>query len=166
MEGRAGCLGVLVGAVIGLMPGWAQAGTARNSFNVTVTVISDCRVAAADLDFGTYDPQASTPRRFNTTLAVSCTRNTPYTVALSAGSSADYAQRVVTDGSGVLRYNLYTDSNFTKIWGDGSSGTQIVSGSGRGPGAPSMKTIYGLLPAAQNVEAGRYQDTITVIISY
>ena len=63
---------------------------ASNSFQVTATVTSACTVSGTTLNFGSaIDPLATaTPLDANSTLSVTCTNTTPYTVALSAGLNA------------------------------------------------------------------------------
>lgn len=51
------------------------------------------------------------------------------------------------------------------VWGDGSGGTATVSGALALPGAIDH-TVYGRLPARQNVGAGAYTDTLTVTLNF
>jgi spore coat protein U-like protein len=72
-------------------------------------------------------------------------------------------------GANSLSYNLYFSSAYTQVWGDGSSGT--VRGTATlfvSPGAPRTVSgaIYGRAPAAQDVAAGTYADTIVVTVTY
>src|SRR5437764_1184906 len=60
--------------------------SASTSFNPTATVIKNCSISApAQLNFGTYDPTSGTNTTGTATLTVSCTRNTPATIALDNG---------------------------------------------------------------------------------
>jgi spore coat protein U-like protein len=61
-----------------------------------------------------------------------------------------------------LFYNLFTDPSHLSIWGDGSPGTSLVSFSG----TSGSRTIYGRIPAGQNVSVGTYGDTITVTLTF
>ncbi|HXS20313.1 MAG TPA: spore coat protein U domain-containing protein, partial [Steroidobacteraceae bacterium] len=84
-----------------------------------------------------------------------------YTVSMSAGSGT-LTSRVMKSGGSQLDYNLYTNSTHTTIWGDGTSGTVKVSATSLG----ATYTVYGLIPALQNVPVGSYSDTVTVTVTY
>ena len=75
------------------------------------------------------------------------------------------AQRTLTKTGASLNYNLYTDSTYTSIWGDGTTGT-TVSGVGSNGSTGITKTIYGSIPEGQDVPAGAYTDSITITITF
>jgi len=74
-------------------------------------------------------------------------------------------------GTNTLSYNLYFDAAFTQIRGDGTGGSQVGGGtltltpSSRTQSVPAS-TIYGRIPAGQDVAAGNYSDTIIVTVTY
>jgi spore coat protein U-like protein len=133
---------------------------------VTATVLASCSVTAADLAFGDYAPGASTDTTVNTTVAVTCTDGTHYTIALDGGSVAhDVTARAMSDGgSNTLNYGLYTDTSFMTVWGDGTASTTMQSGTGNG--IAQAATVYGRIPAGQYVPATSYLDQITVKVTY
>ena len=153
-----------------LLPALAQAGTAGNTFQVTATVTSACTVSGTTLNFGSsIDPLATaTPLDATSTLSVQCTNTTPYTVALSAGANAggasNFASRTMKSGSNTLGYQLYLDSGRASVWGDGTSSSSTLGGTGTG--SAQTLTIYGRLPSLANVVPGSYTDTVTVTVSY
>jgi spore coat protein U-like protein len=109
----------------------------------------------------------------NSTLTVRCTKNTAYTVALNAGSTTggSLAQRLMSNGTDTLQYNLYTSAARSTVWGDGTSSSATVPGTGAGLGVANAvtHTVYGRLvdsAANQAVSAGSYADTITVTVTY
>jgi spore coat protein U-like protein len=70
-------------------------------------------------------------------------------------------------GSSHLNYNLYLDSAYTQIWGDGTGGTVTKSDNIGGLlGSSISYTVYGRLPGGQNVPAGVYSDTVFVTVIY
>lgn len=142
---------------------WAA--TASTSFAVTATVNASCSISANPLAFGGYDPFSASPNDALTTLSATCTATTPYTVGLNAGtgSGATVATRKMTSSSNTLNYSLYQDAARTTVWGS-TIGTDTVAGTGIGT-AQSL-TVYGRIPASQNVPAGNYNDTIIVTITY
>lgn len=63
-----------------------------------------------------------------------------------------------------LTYDLFTDPARTSIWGDGTDGT--VTSGGDGDTTSAHHTIYGRIPAGQNVRIGTYSDLITVTLEF
>jgi spore coat protein U-like protein len=137
--------------------------TATTSFNVSVTVAKACTITAANLAFGTY---TGTLIDSTSTISVTCTKTTPYNVGLNAGTmtGATVTTRKMTGPGGYhLSYSLYQNSTYSTNWGN-TVGTDTETGTGNG--ANQSLTVYGQLPAGQNVEAGAYTDTITATITY
>lgn len=157
-------------AAIGLtlaMAGTAQAATKTASFNVTATVSKNCVISANPLALGTFD--GSNDLTASSTIAVRCTSGTTYNVDLSQGSSTSFAARRMFNGTDSLVYNLYTDTTYANIWGDGTSSTSRVPGTGTGFVTATNLTVAGRLLAADNtgaVPAGNYTDTIVASIVY
>ena len=153
-----------------LVAGSASAATVGTTFGVSATVLKSCSVAATALAFGNYTPGTGTLTG-NTTIAVKCTKTTPFTVALNVGPTAGdtFAQRLMGSGVNTLQYNLYTTAAFGTIFGDGTAGTATVAGTGAGVATASNVTVYGqLLDNAANQASvpGPYTDTITVTVTY
>jgi spore coat protein U-like protein len=151
----------------------ASAGYAANpattSFLVSATVLKSCTVGATALAFPAYTPgtggQAGT-----STITVNCTKSTGYTVALNGGTTTGgtIAQRLMTNGTNTLEYNLYTTLGGSTIFGDGTTGV-TEAGTGSGLATGSNFTVYGTLPDSVNNQAvtpGSYTDTITVSVNY
>jgi spore coat protein U-like protein len=144
----------------------AQAATTTTTFPVTATVLKACVVSANPLPFGNYDPTATTPVDATTTLSVLCTVGTSFTVGLNAGtaSGATVTTRRMTNGANTLGYALYQEAARTNNWGN-TPGTDTPLAT-TAPILPTTLTVYGRLPASQNVPAGSYTDTITVTVNY
>jgi spore coat protein U-like protein len=144
----------------------AHAAQITTTFTVTATVLASCQVTASDLDFGNYAATSASDTAADTTVDVTCTNGTNYTIALDGGSVAhDVAARAMSDGnSHTLSYGLYTTAGFTTAWGDGTASTSTVSGTGDGTAQPT--TVFGRLPAGQYVPAATYNDHITVTVTY
>lgn len=164
---------ILTAAVAGtllLAGSQADALTATTTFQVTATVLKTCQVNAATLAFGNYTPGAGTVSG-TTTVNVLCTKTTPYTVALNAGSTggSTFAQRLLANGVNTLQYNLYTTNTYATVWGDGSGTTATQAGAGAGLATANALTVFGQLPdnaTNQNAVPGAYTDTITVTVTY
>lgn len=132
-------------------------------------------VGTPTVNFGNFNPFQTTPiTGINQTLTIRCTgANNPvtYTFTLSAGGDNSYNPRhMLRNGVGPekLNYNLYREAAHTTIWGNGSSGTSINSGTNRcRPNNPCVYTAYGLLPAPQaTVRGGSYSAQITATLTY
>ena len=152
--------------------GAAQAATRTTTFNVTANVLANCSVSANALNFGDYTP-ATGALTGSSAISVRCTKNTGYSVALTAGttSGGSIGQRLMkhTSAADTLQYNLYTTPAHTTVFGDGTSGSATNSGTGAGMGTASTITVYGQLPdsaANQDAAPGAYSDTITVTVTY
>lgn len=140
----------LIGALL-LAPGFAQAA---------------CSVNPTSVAFGIYSPFNVAPTDTAGTLRVSCdTATLGYTVLLSAGSAGSYSPRGLSGGGYTLPYNLYVDALRTVVWGDGSGGTATVSGAFALPGSIDH-TVFGRIPAQQNVGAGAYTAAVTVTVNF
>lgn len=148
----------------------ANASTITTTFAVTATVQKSCAVSANPLAFGTYTPGAGALTA-NTTLAVRCTKTTPFTVALNGGTTTGgtVAQRLMGGGADTLQYNVYTTAAFATVFGDGTGTSATVAGTGTGVNTPNTVTVYGQLPdtaANQAASPTNYGDTITVTVTY
>lgn len=120
-----------------------------------------CNVTVVNVAFGNYDVFNTSDTDTTGTVKVTCDASTSYTIAISAGSGT-FASRVMMNGSFQLDYNLFTDPQRLTIWGDGTGGTTTVAATDSG----ATYTVYGLIPARQNVQAGSYVDTLTVTVTY
>ena len=129
---------------------------------------SSCSVSASSLAFGAYLPGAGAV--YSTSSAkVACSVGAFFGLGGSSGSSGLQTQRLLTSGTHTVQYNLYTSPAYSSIWGDGTGGTQILSGTGSGSSTPLSFTLYGLLPDnAFNHAAvpGAYTDSIVVIVTF
>jgi spore coat protein U-like protein len=140
-------------------------------FFSTYTFAIPCSLTSSgSINFTNYNPLGSSPNNGNTTLTVSCSSSTPaFTLTLSKGNSNNYAQRCLLLNGVCLNYNLYTSSAYNTIWGDGSSGTNFISGTKNCPSNnPCVYTVFGQVPAPQPlVPAGNnYSDSITATLTY
>ena len=144
----------------------AHAATAQATFSVTATVLASCSVSAGTLAFGNYTPTSGSPADATSTVDITCTNGTHYSVALDGGSTeSDVAARAMSDTSAhTLSYEIYTDSSRATVWGDGTGST--VAQSGTGSGSLQTLTAFGRVPASQFATAGNYSDTVTVTVSY
>jgi spore coat protein U-like protein len=166
---------VLVPAMVAgtaLTAGAAQAATATTSMPVQMIIAASCTVSAATLDFGTQtliDINADIDASAN--LTVTCTNDTPYTVALNeglhdGGSGINNRRLQIGATTDRVNYQLYRDVARTEVWGVTTAGTPDVV-SGTGDGQAQTIPVYGRVPSGQaNPKIGTYADTITVTVNY
>jgi spore coat protein U-like protein len=137
--------------------------------------VCSCGATASGAAFGTYNPLQATSRTTTGTVSVTCSLIgisgviVSYQIALSAGNSGSYSARRLKAGTAQLAYNLYMDSAHSRVWGNGTGGSVVVSDSyhlAAGPGTMRSYTVYGQIPANQNVPAGAYADTIIATVTY
>jgi spore coat protein U-like protein len=135
-----------------------------------------CTTSAGGLAFGVYNP--SGPADASTeALSVTCNAhgNGSATVSpivtLSTGLSGSYGTRKMFSGVNSLNYNIYLSSAYNQIVGDGTGGSVVGSTTpfvvvAGGASVTVNWTLYGLIPAPQNVLPGSYSDLITVTVTY
>jgi spore coat protein U-like protein len=130
-----------------------------------------CTVTATGVSFGSYDPLSQVDNGSTGTIRVVCTLilalGGSFTIDLSTGASGSYTQRSLKKGASILAYNLFSDSAYSQIWGNGTGGSTRVSQSFTSLLIVDRTvTVYGRIPAGQNVPAGAYADTIVVTVTY
>lgn len=124
--------------------------------------VADCGVATSGLNFGSYDVFNNSHSDIAGSVTVSCSQATSYSLQMSPGSGS-FSQRLMLGSSHNLSYNLYTDATRSQVWGDGSGGSVTLSGNTE---SSIQHTIYGRIPARQNVQAGAYGDSIVITLEY
>ncbi len=116
--------------------------------------------------FGDYNVLAGSPKTTTGTVTYQCTLGVNIIVTLSRGSSSTFnPQDAEEHGAEVLNYNLYREATFQTIWGDGTGGSQTYTAVAALL-VPVTVTVYGQLPAGQNVAAGSYSDSVVATIIF
>jgi len=151
--------------------GSVGASTALSTIAVSATVVRSCAVAATTMPFGNYTPGTGALTN-SPNINVTCTKGTPFSVALDKGAGGTIPQRLMTlsGGGGTLQYNLYTTAGTGgSIFGDGTTGNGVtVAGTGNGATAVAIP-VFGTLPdnaTNQTAPAGAYADTVNVTVTY
>ncbi|NMC75269.1 MAG: spore coat protein U domain-containing protein [Geobacteraceae bacterium] len=129
-----------------------------------------CDVSATHISFGAYDVFSPSPLDTTGTITVECNikenekRPMPVTVAISKGGSNSFFPRKMqrSGGGAPMNYNLYLDPSRSNIWGDGSNNTSVFTGNVV-RNETKILTIYGRIPARQNLAAGPYSDSPVVV---
>ena len=142
-------------------------GSKTVNFDVTLTIIADCTIAANALNFGSSQGVLATSVSANTTVNVTCTNTTPYNIGLNAGTGvgSTTAARLMSGTGGntsTVAYNLQQTSGGAN-WGN-TQGTDTMSGVGTG--ASQSLTVYGVVPAQATPQPDSYKSTITATVYF
>lgn len=140
-----------------------------------VTIVN-CTASASGIAFGIYNPLSAVANASTGSLKVTCngsgtgSANVTLTVTLSTGLSGSYATREMFSGVNALNYNIYWSTAYNQIIGDGTGGSFAgTAGPFVVPAGGSnfaTGTLYGRIPASQDVAPGAYSDVIVVTVTY
>ena len=145
----------------------AFAGSASTTLSVSATVANNCTISTSAVAFGNYDPlvaNATTPLDQTGSVTITCTKGAVTTVGLDPGGNALGSTRRMAGGADLLTYELYKDSARTAVWGN--SGADLLNPATAPSKAPRSFTIYGRVPAGQDVLAAAYADTVTATVNF
>jgi spore coat protein U-like protein len=124
-----------------------------------------CSISTTSVGFGVYDVFAYSPLDSTGTVSYTCAAGSAITIILDKGGAQSFDPRQMVNGSQRLNYNLYLDAQRATIWGDGTGNTQLYTNAST-PSIPVVVTIYGRIPALQDVSAGTYTSTVTAIVNF
>lgn len=156
----------------------ASGTTEPSNFDVTMTVESVCTVDAtgADIAFGSQDAGTTEAivgvKTSASTINVTCSQNAPYIVNLTPQnvSSTTGVGTMRGPGSDTITYQLYSDSEATKPWGNTGTLSAVGNGvSGTGAGlsvAATTHPIYAKLTSTTDIQLGAYTDTVSATVTY
>lgn len=150
---RLAAIGMM--AAVGLL-GPATLSEAACNINTTAVAFGSYNV------FGTSADDATGRVRFRCT----ATRPPLVRVQLDKGGAPSFTPRQMRQGGEILSYNLYLDSTRTTIWGDGTGGTQTFTQPNPPLNTNIDVTVFGRIPAGQDVNAGSYSSVVTATIFF
>lgn len=136
---------------------------------------ASCSITSPTLDFGSYDPLFGTADDSTAVIQVSCVRTVSpsetanYTLTSSVGNGTSYATRYMLKGVEHLTYNVYRNTGRSQIWGNGASGSFTITGSftlNNNTTRNRNHTLYGRIPALQDITAGTYNDTLVTTVTF
>lgn len=154
-----------------LVPIQALGGSTTANLSVTASVANNCTISTSAVAFGAYDPivtNATTALTATGSVTITCTTgDSGLSVTLGQGANAAGGstaavplRRMVYSSSNYLSYYLYSNSGYSTVWG--STGPTIATGNG----SAQIYTVYGSIPAGQNVPAGSYTDTVVATVNF
>lgn len=127
-----------------------------------------CTISTVGVVFGSYDVFATTPLDSTGSVTYTCSNvlGATITIDLSRGNASTFQPRQLRKGSTSLNYNLYRDAGTSQIWGDGTGGSVRYGPVTPAENSATTVTIFGRIPARQDVSIGSYSDTITATINF
>lgn len=126
-----------------------------------------CTISATSVNFGSYNVFTGSATDSTGTVTINCNGSAHnVVVSLSRGVSTTFNPRTMLKGTETLSYNLYRDAARTSIWGDGTGGTSTYTNANPTNNADVIVTVYGRVPAGQDVTAGSYSDTVSAVINF
>ena len=133
---------------------------------IVCKVLADCSfTGVSGVNFGSYSPLDIAANTNGVgTLSISCHGAGPTrVVSLSTGQSNNFTHRIMSSGTNIIYYNLYSNPVRTQVWGDGtgSSGSVSISSS-----QLTILNIFGMIPANQNANPDVYTDNIIVTVDF
>jgi len=153
-------------ALTGVGSGELADANATGNFQVSITIVGTCTIAANPLAFGTVSTGTSGNANASANLSVTCPTGLPYNIGLqSVNAGGSGGGGTMKSGALTLAYNLYQNAGNTTAWGN-TVGTNTVALTGTN--AAQTQVVYGqvLQAAANAAAAGAYTDTVTVTVFY
>lgn len=164
---------IVVGSI-----GISAASYANDSMTVSTTVGAGCVVSIANtMTFDEYKPvttHATTDLTKSSSITAQCTNLTDSIISLSGGNNNNNAT-ATQHSAPTRRMRIGTTANYLNYdlnTTDSASGTEWGSNAGsdaggqgyQGNGTAETLTVYGRIPAGQNVAIGSYTDIVVVSI--
>jgi len=142
--------------------------TDTDTFTVSANVSKNCSITTTPVAFGVYDPvvaNATVPLDGTGSVVVTCTKGAGTRIDLNdGGNSSGGTRRMAAGGGNFLTYQLYQDTGRTTAWGSGTGAGRTIAGAPSK--APQSFTVFGRVPAGQDVSAGSYTDTVVATINF
>ena len=132
-----------------------------------------CSLSTGSVVFGSYDVFSPGSLDTSATLVTTCSRSGgPQNVTVEIGigpgvNGGNTANRKMkTMGGDLLGYNLFKDAGKTSVWGQ-VSGLDTFRQTLSVPNKSSAQltaTIFGRIPAGQDVSTGVYSDSVVITV--
>lgn len=133
-----------------------------------------CSLAIGNVVFGVYDVFSPASLDTSATLIVTCNRaggpqhvNVGIAIGPGVHGGSSASRKMKTSGGDLLGYNLFRDAGRTAIWGQVpglDTFTQMLAVPNHSS-AQATVTIFGRIPAGQDVAKGSYSDSIVVTVT-
>lgn len=159
-------MNVKVGASLLVNPcGGLFAASGSTTLTATANILPACNVSVNTLDFGAQPSNFTGPINSTSHITTHCSNGTNYQIALNNGLHSDGNIRRMKSTSGdYIPYELYQDGARTQRWGQtlNTSETKKLTSAG----ASQSSTVYGQVLPTSGLTAAKYEDTVTVTVTY
>src|SRR5262245_22055127 len=134
---------------------------------VAIPIIGPCTISTTGVSFGSYNVYDLSAVDSTGSITYNCAAGTAaIAIDVSKGTSSTYLPRTMTSGSDTLGYNLFIDAARTTVWGDGTGGTSHYTTTSPPANSNVTLTVYGRIPALQDIGAGSYSDTLVITVNF
>lgn len=145
--------------------GGSSGGNTSANMQTTANVTSSCQLDTwTNVTFGSIainNTDYTASEAFN----VVCTKGSTWTVSVGAGNGVQTSRYMLGQNSNdKLYYNLYTDTSYSNIYGDGTQGTNTFNGTGNGNAQTNIIQVK--MEPNQFVTPDNYTDNIVLTINY
>jgi spore coat protein U domain-containing protein, fimbrial subunit CupE1/2/3/6 len=128
---------------------------------------ANCSLSTTSILFGTYNVFSSAPVDSTGSVTYRCNGTTPgVLITITKGQSATFLPRELGKGLERLDYNLFRDAARTTVWGDFTGGTSAFIDIDPPKKEDLTVTVYGRIPPGQDISAGSYTDSVTVVMNF
>jgi spore coat protein U-like protein len=137
------------------------------SLGASAAEAAKCTVSATSIVFGTYNVFAAAPTDSTATVVYNCNGGAKNVwITITAGTSGTFSTRQMANGTERLGYNLFLNPPRTTIWGDLTGGSSVHTDPNPPNNEDLTATIYGRIPAGQDISAGAYSDVVSIEINF
>jgi spore coat protein U-like protein len=128
--------------------------------------MQSCVISVTPLRFGNFNLRSPSELMMTGDVVFNCAESQPVTIFMDHGSTPGVGMRTMR-GPGVIDYNIYFDAAATRVWGNGTGGTQFYSNSAPPPRTNVVIPFYGRIPNGQRSErVGAFTDSVVVRLNY
>jgi spore coat protein U-like protein len=126
-----------------------------------------CSISTTPVSFGAYSTADPVPLASTGTITYFCAQSAQAKTVVIWIDKGQYASsnnpRQMASGADRLDYNLYLDAGHTSVWGDPNPNQYAFAPAN---GVSYDVTVYGLIPALQDLPVGTYTDTLVVTLNW
>jgi spore coat protein U-like protein len=139
------------------MSGVSLAATKNNNLNVTASVVANGNITSiTDITWAFYYTTDLGSATLNGDMTFRLTKNTSYKVYITG------TRAMTGPGGDTLLFELWADAGYTVPFPSDNSGAPSIAPSN----APITKTIYGRIPAGQDVGVDSYAQVLVATLEY
>lgn len=157
---------VAAATVMGVGVTAARAETASDSIGVSATMVKECttNTSSAAASFGNTKGLTELSKDIgSTTLGITCTNGTTYTVQLDSANKS-LTQFRMKNGTNYLKYGIFSGAGGVNAV---SPATNITDAAGTGNGQEQATSLFFRLQETDsNLPLGAYSDALTVTVTY